>query len=918
MASVTYDGRSFMLDGRRVWIVGGSVHYARLPREEWAGRIALARQAGLNAIETPVVWSRHEARPGQFDFTGDNDLRHFMRLVGDAGMHAILRVGPFIGSGYDAGGIPAWLVTQTGVEPRTASAPFLEACSRFISAVAGQVKDLQVSSPGRGGPILLVQSEHGWTCGNDALAQSYLGELLRYIRESGITVPVLNANGLWQSVEGEIECWSGADDLLAISRQLAEIAPRQPRLVVDLRLGQATAWGQPEPAVASPEAMLRSAAEALAGVSQFVLNPFAGGHNFGFSAGRSAQSPELFLTTRQDHGALIAADGEGREALGVLRRITMFASRFGRVLAHLDPEDRPPVLAPSAGEDGPTVVPARGSQGSVVFVFGKVGKRGKPPTPATLVLRDGSTLEVPIGTSGTAWCLFDVLLAGRSQLDYCSLSAFAAVGGVFVCFGPAGSRGVVSVNGSPLEVGVPTGKNPEVLQHEGVCLVVANEEQLDTIQITDEGVMIGVTGLTLSGAPIAAASGRQYTFIGTDGVSTARRAEGSRGKTPGTKALSAAWEWADTASYASGESPRFAAIDGPADLSTLGAPYGYGWYRLQFRSSGVKRVRIAAPAAADRLHLFLDGQSVGVLGRGPGSVAELTLQLKKAQHTLVALAENLGRPSGGPDLKPAKGLFGELYELAAFKAGRAKIVEAAPIELLSFRVPLWEVRTGDVTHPRRASWSFIHRKKTPILVRMEEVQCRGLVVLNGKPIHFFEPGADNSLLLSHEVLSRGNNTLELAVATDSVAEAGLADLLATLSKHVTVLEGTDTLGGKVEWAFAQWEPPTSASYDPLSKPSKEVTGPAWFRAEFDSPEPDRQVILGIAGLSKGQIYLNGRHVGRYFATTGGKAVGPYAEQLLPASWLVEGGVNELVLFDEHGGDPSKCTLSAVVRRAEGA
>lgn len=916
MASVTYDGRSFMLDGRRVWIVGGSVHYARLPREDWADRIGAAKQAGLNAIETPVVWSRHEARPGQFDFSGDNDLRHFMRLVGDAGMHAILRVGPFIGSGYDAGGIPAWLVTQMTVEPRTASAPFLEASSRFISAVAGQVKDLQVTSPGRGGPILLVQSEHGWTCGSDQLAHGYLGELLRYIREAGLTVPVLNANGLWQAVEGEIECWSGSDELLAISRQLAEISPRQPRLVVDLRIGQSTSWGQAEPAAPSPEAVLRSAAEALAGVSQFVLNPFAGGHSFGFSSGRSPVSPDHFLTTRQDNGALILADGTRSEALGVVRRLTMFASRFGRVLAHLDPDDRPPVLAPSPGDEGPTVVPARGSQGSVVFVFGKVGKRGKPQAPASLLLRDGSTLEVPIGSSGTAWCLFDVLLAGRSQLDYCSLSAFAAVGSVLVCFGPAGARGVVSVNGSPIEVGVPSGKAPEVLQHEGVCLVVASEEQLDSVQVTDDGVMLGVAGLTLSGAPIATPGGKQYTFIASDGAISTRRADSSRTRLPQPRAITVRWEQADTAAYVTGESPRYAVIEGPADLSTLGAPYGYGWYRMQFRSSGAKRVRIAAPASADRLHLFLDGQSVGVLGRGPGAAAELTLQLKKAPHTLVALAENLGRPAGGHDLKPRKGLFGDLYELAAFKAGRSKTVESTPIELFSYRAPLWEVRTGDVTHPTRLAWSFIHRRKSPIIVRLGEVHCRGLVVLNGKPIHFFEPGADNDLLLDHEMLSRGNNTLELAVAADSVPEHALADTLASLSKHATILEGKDTLGGKIEWAFAQWESPAAASYD--APPKEASAGPAWFRAEFESPEAERQVVLTIAGLSKGQMYLNGRHLGRYFVATGGKAVGPHSEYLLPASWLAKSGVNELVLFDEHGGDASKCSLAAVARRSEGA
>ena len=913
MASVTYDGRSFMLDGRRVWIAGGSVHYARLPRAEWAGRIAAAKQAGLNTVETPVVWSRHESRAGQFDFKGDNDLRHFVQLVGDAGMHVILRVGPFVGSGYDAGGLPAWLISQTTVEPRTNSGPFLEACSRYITALAGQVKDLQVTSPGKGGPILLVQSEHAWTCGHDDLARLYLGELLRYLREAGLSVPVINANSLWQSVEGEIECWSGAADLLSISRQLVEVHPRYPRLIADLRLGEPTVWGKPEPEAPTPEQIVRAAAEALAGVSQFVLNPFAGGQTFEFSGGRMPRDTEGFITTRHDNGALVKADGERSPGYSIVRRLTMFAGRFGRVLAHLDPDDRPVAVAPSL-EGGPTVVPTRGTQGSVVFVFGEPHKRGRPVQTATLLLRDGSTLETPIGSCGTSWCLFDVLIGSRAQLDYCSLCAFATVGSVLVCFGPAGATGVVSVNGSPLEAVVPSGKTPEILEHEGVRLVIASEEQLDSIQVTDEGVLVGVVGFDEAGAPIATPGGKNYTFLAPDGVVSKRTADSvSRRGTP-SRALAATWEAADAAEYVTGQSPRYAAIDGPADLSSLGAPYGYGWYRMRFRSATAKRVKIAAPQSADRLAVFLDGEPVGMFGRGPGASNELTLQLKKTDHTLVVLAENLGRPAGGQNLKPRKGLFGDLYELTAFRAGRSKTVESTPVELMSYRAPLWEVRRGDVTHPERVSWSFIHRKKSPVIIRLGEVAVRGLVLLNGKPIHFFEPGGDNDLALDQDTLNRGNNTLEFAVAADSVAETDLAEALAELSRNTTFLEGKDTLGTKVEWAFAQWEPPSPTAFDPL--PKTPPAGPMWYQAEFETPEPDRNVILTIAGLSKGQFYLNGRHVGRYFVASEGKPVPPQSEYLLPRSWMLADGPNELKLFDEHGGDPSKCSLAAV-RKADG-
>ena len=124
MPSVTHDGRSFLVDGRRIWLVSGRIPYARLPREAWADRIHQAKLAGLNTVETPVFWARHEPRPGRFDFTGDNDLRHFVDLVGKAGMMCILGLGPYVGAAWDMGGLPPWL---TGKSLRTNSGPYLEA-----------------------------------------------------------------------------------------------------------------------------------------------------------------------------------------------------------------------------------------------------------------------------------------------------------------------------------------------------------------------------------------------------------------------------------------------------------------------------------------------------------------------------------------------------------------------------------------------------------------------------------------------------------------------------------------------------------------------------------------------------------------------------------------------------------------------
>ena len=62
-------------------------------------------------------------------------------------------------------------------------------------------------------------------------------------------------------------------------------------------------------------------------------------------------------------------------------------------------------------------------------------------------------------------------------------------------------------------------------------------------------------------------------------------------------------------------------------------------------------------------------------------------------------------------------------------------------------------------------------------------------------------------------------------------------------------------------------------------------------------------------MSKGQLYLNGHNVGRYFvATATGKAVPPQRFYYLPEPWLRTDTPNDLLIFDEHGKPPGKCRL----------
>jgi hypothetical protein len=74
--------------------------------------------------------------------------------------------------------------------------------------------------------------------------------------------------------------------------------------------------------------------------------------------------------------------------------------------------------------------------------------------------------------------------------------------------------------------------------------------------------------------------------------------------------------------------------------------------------------------------------------------------------------------------------------------------------------------------------------------------------------------------------------------------------------------------------------------------------PRFYRARFNY-DPDQHGAASFkfdaAGLRKGQLWLNGRSLGRYWQ------VGPQEFYKVPASWLQAD--NELLIFEEETGEP---------------
>ena len=84
----------------------GEFHYARYPASEWEREILKMKAGGVDIVATYVFWIHHEEVEGQFDWSGQRDLRRFVELCGRHGMYAWVRVGPWAHGESRNGGLP--------------------------------------------------------------------------------------------------------------------------------------------------------------------------------------------------------------------------------------------------------------------------------------------------------------------------------------------------------------------------------------------------------------------------------------------------------------------------------------------------------------------------------------------------------------------------------------------------------------------------------------------------------------------------------------------------------------------------------------------------------------------------------------------------------------------------------------------
>lgn len=188
---ISVDSRSLSLDGKPWLPVMGEFHFARYPEKYWREELQKMKAGGVQVVATYIFWIHHEEVEGQFDWTGQRDLRRFVELCNENGLYVYLRVGPWDHGEARNGGFPDWLVNKK-IPMRRNDPEYLRYVGRFYGQIGSQIKGLLWQD---GGPIVGVQLENEYGVTGPGAGAEHLSELKKLAIGAGIAPPIFSVTG---------------------------------------------------------------------------------------------------------------------------------------------------------------------------------------------------------------------------------------------------------------------------------------------------------------------------------------------------------------------------------------------------------------------------------------------------------------------------------------------------------------------------------------------------------------------------------------------------------------------------------------------------------------------------------------------------------------------------------------------------
>ena len=907
--ALTYDEKSLIADGKRIWLYSGEIHYFRFPKAEWRRALSVARAAGLNTVATYIAWNLHEKTEGQWNFEGDLDLGAFIDLAKELGLYVMLRPGPYICAEWTGGGIPAWLLSDPLLEQRTDNPVFMEHTEAYLRRVMEIVAPRQLT---RGGNVVMIQNDNEYHGGWDERTTSYIRKITEILRENGCEVPINACNCHAPSgkmainydaklvdphvYQDMIVTYNTCNTMAALP-ELRAFQPGKPVIVTEMWTGPMVFWYKPVPGGMAPADVVQWVIEFTANQAMVNSYMFIGGTNFGFNA-----AANIATSYASDYPV-----GDGilpREKYYNMRPFGQFLDRFGGQVACSSYVDASMGATRACLHTAP--------MGEFLFAVSD--------EPMCQVRLDGETRVVRFGTvRGGVFGLG--LKIGASTLDYSDLFLLSERDNTVFLWGNAGQSYVASVDGQSAQV--------EVLLHQaktlrlgGLTLVILDEFLAQRAWFLSDQVIMGgdMAYETPDGLHFEASPLEDTVYIWKDGALHKE----IRAHSKPVCALPPLTQWEKRNPL---ENCSFASIDAPHFHEKLGALNGYVWYRGTIHSETNRTGALLAACYTNRVVVLVNGRFAGVLGErrienerfdyeNPADMLRerIPVQLRAGENEILLLSEDTGRCC--LDSMPL-GIEGDVYVDARMVEVENPVyigqtpIDQATLEYLYSR-DVTEIRELDTLefaldlNPGERMILIVHDAPCQVMVNGEIAPHTHMV---RRPWQSFG-GANGGSHLWHSyqpVPQPGKNTVRIQYPGQ----------VSTLLGHIQlyVVKESDQIS---HWSFSALNEsiPSEGRCDYVSAAQKQngllvpfapigvqasAYTPQWFTTRFGKVDSPRPIALTLGKMRKGQIYLNGHNVGRFLT---GVTQNRY---YLPESWLKE--ENTLSIFEEYGVNPDGVALT---------
>lgn len=311
----------FYLDGERIKIISGSIHYFRVVPEYWMDRLLKLKAMGCNTVETYVPWNLHEPEEGKFCFEGRMDLERFIKMAEEAGLLVIVRPSPFICAEWEFGGLPAWLLTKENIRLRADHKTFLACVERYYHRLFQILSPLQCTN---GGPVIMMQveNEYGYY-GSD---KGYLTKLKEMMEKFGVDVPFVTSDGPNRqslrdgSLEGVLATANFGSQTVERFGELKSFVGDRPLMCMEFWVGWFDAWNCGEHRTSDLEQNKKDLDDMLR-LGNVNIYMFQGGTNFGFMNGSNYYECLEPDVTSYDYDAVLSEDGQITEKYKAFREI---------------------------------------------------------------------------------------------------------------------------------------------------------------------------------------------------------------------------------------------------------------------------------------------------------------------------------------------------------------------------------------------------------------------------------------------------------------------------------------------------------------------------------------------------------------------------------------------------------------------